>query len=290
MLIKVINSNYENELFESSIVTFEGNSSPKFGWAIIMVGGTSSGKTTSISGRFSQTSGKQIQSPKILLRGKLLSIDALKEIYIYLQKLKNNKNIENDDELHNLVVDKGWIKKLRINFFKEQDKRKLPNVIFDMTSKDEKTLIITAKKLKKLGYKIALIWTVTNINIAYERNQNRKERVTPKEILFNNHLSIKKYIYDFIKTKASKYYNEIWILINSGSSGIKLTPDEQELINQMSCIQLRKSDNQFDISDKTVNFINSILSGNINNDSLNYLKDLKKKDIDKKRKQTRITK
>ena len=81
MKILVLRENQE-DLQESKVVTFEGDSSPKFGWAVVMAGGAGSGKGYVISNR-------------ILLPNKTIDVDELKKQYLKL-KIKNPERYKDD--------------------------------------------------------------------------------------------------------------------------------------------------------------------------------------------------
>ena len=313
MKILVLRENQE-DLQESKVVTFEGDSSPKFGWAVVMAGGAGSGKGYVISNR-------------ILLPNKTIDVDELKKQYLKLKiknperykddginfdkvtpeilsKIKNKKRLTKDETkeviktilknpryvsiLHGIVRNKDWKDKIVDSFLRNADIDKLPNIIFDMTGDAESKLIKTASKAKEYGYKTALVWTVTNFEVAKSRNAKRDRSVSDK-ILTNTHKGAKNAILGFLeKPEATKYYDEIWLVINSPASATKdLTPKESEILNKMPCIQLEKQGNKFDFSSKTKAFLNKFLSQNEDNSVLNYLLGLIDKSREKRRRQHR---
>lgn len=313
MKILVLRENQE-DLQESKVVTFEGDSSPKFGWAVVMAGGAGSGKGYVISNR-------------ILLPNKTIDVDELKKQYLKLKiknperykddginfdkvtpeilsKIKNKKRLTKDETkeviktilknpryvsiLHGIVRNKDWKDKIVDSFLRNADIDKLPNIIFDMTGDAESKLIKTASKAKEYGYKTALVWTVTNFEVAKSRNAKRDRSVSDK-ILTNTHKGAKNAILGFLeKPEATKYYDEIWLVINSPASATKdLTPKESEILNKMPCIQLEKQGNKFDFSSKTKSFLNKFLSQNEDNSVLNYLLGLIDKSREKRRRQHR---
>ena len=313
MKILVLKENQE-DLQESKIVTFEGNSAPKFGWAVVMAGGAGSGKGYVINNR-------------ILLPNKTIDVDELKKQYLKLKiknpetykddgitfdevnpkiliKIQNGQKLKSDeiDEviktvlknpkyvsvLHGIVRRKDWKDKIVNHFFNNVNPDKLPNVIFDMTGDSESKLIKTASKAKQYGYKTALVWTVTNFEVAKDRNAKRERSVSDK-ILTNTHQGAKNAILGFLdKPEATKYYDEVWIVINSPASATKnLTAEESEILSKMPCIQLEKQGNKFDFSAKTKAFLNKFLSQNEDNSVLNYLLGLIDKSREKRRRQHR---
>ena len=312
MKILVLRENQE-DLQESKVVTFEGDSSPKFGWAVIMAGGAGSGKGYVISKR-------------ILLPNKVIDVDELKKQYLKL-KIKNPEKYENDgitfnevkpdilekikkhdrltgreteevigtilknpkyvSRLHGIVKNKDWKDRIVDSFLRNADPDKLPNIIFDMTGDAESKLIKTASRVKDYGYKTALVWTITNFKVAESRNAKRERRVNDK-ILSDTHKGAREAILGFLeKSQATKYYDEVWLVINSQASIAKnLTKEESEILDRMPCIKLEKQGNKFDFSAKTRAFINKFLSeDNDDNSVLNYLSGLIDKSREKRRRQ-----
>ena len=316
--MKVIVMNESEEfLTESKVVTFEGNPSPKFGWAVVMAGGAGSGKGHVINHR-------------ILLPNKTIDVDEMKKQYLKLKisnpekykgdnislkgvdektldKIENHKKLtrdeieeainailsdsENVSELHKIVKSKKWKDKIVDSFLRNADTDKLPNIVFDMTGDEERKLINTANQVKRLGYKTALVWVITNFKVAETRNAQRQRKVSD-DILTSTHSGAREAILGFLeKSSATKCYDEIWLVINSPASVSKdLTPEETKLLQKMPCIQLEKRGDKFDFSKETKMFINKFLDlGNEDNTILHYLAGLIDKSRLKRRRQHRRT-
>ena len=313
--MKILVLKSDSELMESKVVTFEGKPAPEFGWAVVMAGGAGSGKGHVISNR-------------ILLPNKTIDVDELKKRYLKL-KIKNPERYENDgirfngvapkilskikkherlsteetDEviktilknpkyvsiLHGIVRRKDWKDKIVNSFFNNADPEKLPNVIFDMTGDAESKLINTASKAKEFGYKTALVWVITNFEVAKSRNAKRDRSVSDK-ILTNTHEGAKKSIINFLdKPEATEYYDEIWLVINSPATDkTDLTKEEKDILDKMPCIQLEKIGSKFDFSKETKSFLLKFLSkDNEDNQVLDYLLNLVDKAKEKRRRQHR---
>lgn len=195
-------------------------------------------------------------------------------------------------QLHKIVKTKNWKEKNLKAFFHDTESKsesnKLTNVIFDMTGDEEKKIINTAKDTKEKGYNNALVWVVTNKDIAELRN-NQRIRTVKKDVFDKTHEGVKNTLFNFITSKiAGAYFDEIWLVINSASSLEKTTEKERELLDTMSCIQLIKKEDSYDFSKKTMDFIVSLMSqGKKDNSALQYLDDLKTKSKSKQRRQKR---
>lgn len=315
IVMKILVLKKDQELQESKVVTFEGEPAPKFGWAVVMAGGAGSGKGYVINNR-------------ILLPNKTIDVDELKKQYLKL-KIKNPERYEDDgisfdkvapeilskinnkkrlttkeiseviktvlknpkyvSILHGIVRSKNWKDKIVNSFLSNTDLDKLPNIVFDMTGDAESKLIRTASKVKKYGYKTALVWVITNFEVAKSRNAKRDRSVSDK-ILTNTHQGAKNAILGFLeKPEATKYYDEIWLIINSPATDkTNLTKEEKDILNKMPCIQLEKEGAKFDFSQKTKSFLLQFLSKeNEDNQVLNYLSNLINKNREKGRRQHR---
>lgn len=316
MRILVLKEFYDNKLLESKSISFNGELSPQFGWAVIMAGGAGSGKGFVID--------KYIHLPSTIS-----DVDELKKKYIKLkikkidddeykydgitfdevdskikqkiykkQKLTSKEINEVIDTilgnkryvsvLHGLVKKKGWKDEEIDNILNNANPKRLPNIIFDMTGDEEKKLINTANKVRKYGYKTALVWVVTNISVAEFRNANRKRKVSDK-ILQNTHEGAKRTIINFLENNAANYFDEAWVVINSAATNSKpLTKEENKILKEMPSIQLIKNGTKFDFSNNTKKFLLQFLEkDNEDNSSINYLSILKEKSKEKQRRQLR---
>lgn len=315
--MKVILMNEQNDLLESKVITFKGETSPEFGWAVVLAGGAGSGKG-------------YVLKHRVLLPSKTIDVDELKKQYLKLKianpekykddgisfedvdeeikdKIKNHEKLtkkeikkvittilNNHDyvsKLHAIVKKKRWKDMVIDSFLKESNKDRLPNVIFDMTGDEEQKLIDTAKMVKNYGYKTALVWVVTNFKVAKQRNATRDRKVSD-DILASTHRGARSAVSSFLeKSIATKCYDEIWLVINSeASTEMELTPEETQVLQKMPCIQLEKKGNKFDFSNKTKAFLNKFLDiGNTDNSVINYLAGLANKSREKRRRQHRKT-
>ena len=80
------------------------------------------------------------------------------------------------------------------------DKKILPNIIFDVTGANRSRLVELVQDLKKIGYKsnnMHLTWILTNYKIAYINNKTR-DRIVPADILLATHLGAAETMYDLV--------------------------------------------------------------------------------------------
>lgn len=183
-----------NQFVNEKLITFGKSAYPKFGHVVIISGGAGSGKGFQKSSLFG-------------IEGKVLDVDALKELAIksekFAKKVKDEtghdlktfdlKNPENVSKIHEILSDvfnliKKNEKALFASILTAAPDRK-PNLIFDVTLKDRKKLESITRNVKELGYdpkNIHIVWVVNKIDVAIEQNKARS-RVVPEEILLDTH-------------------------------------------------------------------------------------------------------
>jgi predicted kinase len=235
---------------EATMVTFDGNMFPKFGYAVIMAGGSGSGKSF-------------VKKNKVAIDAKTIDVDELKNLYIKAQKAKGSSkewdlsNPNDVSSLHQIVKDKGFKDKEEAAFFNAAVEGRLPNVIYDITGDDPKKLSGLGKKLKDLGYKVSLVWVVTSRQVAMLQNLSRS-RVVSQKIFHQTHNEVAKSVFPFLKSGA-KDYDEAWVVINSKGSAKTLSAQERKELNDIGTIKLAKSGSGFEIPKEIEMMIFNIL-------------------------------
>lgn len=136
--------------------------------------------------------------------------------------------------MHDFVSTNGYDKKVIANFFmsagdiwpdgtpkKERNEHK-PNVVFDVTLKDEKKMLDLCSTLQQYGWKpedIHLVWILNDFEVASIQNQSR-ERKVPKAIFDKTHIGASNTMKEIVTNfkKFEKCMNgEIWIIPNQRS-------------------------------------------------------------------------
>ena len=230
-LLNTIKSLLQNKhskigLIEDASIKFGGMAYPKSGWAIFTCGGPGSGKSYTIRNQF-------------LIDAKILDSDILKELYVkllekivnspttdletrkrllepYGGKLPDMRNSKHVDELHKYVtLEKRLFIKALKSFLKSSGKR-LQNFIIDTTGNNINGLILNAHMFKDLGYKVALVWIITNIDLARLRNKTR-DRVVTEEYLEQVHNKILNTIPKIIREGSLDVLDELWIVFNKNT-------------------------------------------------------------------------
>lgn len=242
---KDINEEYDymcesDEIDEASVVTFDGQTFPDSGVAVVLVGSPGSGKG-------------YIRSHKILGSFKVFDVDRLKELYMLAQEKGSFKDTRKYDlknpadvsALHQKVKDLGLKDKQEEAFYNNLNQDRLPNVLYDITGDEQSKLKKLGEKLSSIGYKVSLVWVVTNRQVAMLQNLSR-DRVVSQQIFHKIHNEVIKNVFPFLKNGASDYH-EAWLVFNSKDSAKALSKKERDELNKIGTVRLEKSGNGFNI-------------------------------------------
>lgn len=244
-------------LNEASAITFGNRIFPESGWCVILVGGSGSGKG-------------YIQTNALLIDAKVFDVDSLKTLYVNAAKIGkitdekdgnyDFKNPEDVSTLHKIVKDKQYYNNQLGSFFMNvKESGTLPNIIFDITGKESKDIKRIYDEVHDLGYKISLVWVITNRDIANKQNKSR-ERIVSDELFHKIHNEVKISVNKFIKTEAGKYIDECWLIFNSTKKDRKeQTPFETKSLHDDRAFKLKKDGNKFTITPELQIRLNDIL-------------------------------
>ena len=252
----ILNEEAEDEfepIDEASLVTFGGDPRPKFGWGIVMAGGSGSGKG-------------YVQGHNMDIECKVIDVDELKKLYVAAtQHGKFNdtreydfKNPQDVADLHQIVKQHGFKDKREAAFFANLDPKRLPNVLYDITGDDAKKVDGIGRKLKEAGYKTCLVWVVTNREVAFIQNLMRS-RVVPDAIFHDTHNrvpdQIKKLLQGYegldydekeIIKVSGRWFDEAWIVLgqaNPEQMGMKLDREQARMLRKKAVFKLTKLPN-----------------------------------------------
>lgn len=174
----------ERRLLQEKQILF--NNGANYNQAVFLAGGAGSGKGFA--------SKNFMQAEKF----RRFDVDRWKEDFLDLADSTDRypelqgldlQNPENVSKLHFFVKDKGIHNKFVNNVLKNNDRGRLPNVIFDVTLKEVEKLDRFLPLLQESGYpaeNIHLVWVLADYEIAVKRNQDR-DRVVPADILLQTH-------------------------------------------------------------------------------------------------------
>lgn len=172
-----------NELNEKLIIL---NNGKKYGQIVFLAGGAGSGKGFALT--------NFMQSDLFKVR----DVDEWKLAFLKIADAKNKypeikgldlKTPADVGKLH-AFLDKKGIKSRTMNLLLGGMKKEtLPNIVFDITAKDVKSIQKLMPDLLRAGYNPAnvhMVWVLTDYQVAIKNNAGR-ERVVPSDIMLQTH-------------------------------------------------------------------------------------------------------
>jgi predicted kinase len=214
------------QTLDEALITF-GNGRPKFNQIIVLAGGAGSGKGTVID-------------KLIGIQGKHLDVDAMKKFITDVEKYDipgirkkvldktgvdvTKLHLKNPDDvsiLHGALAQTGLDKMTQKTFLGSvatSSKDRLPNIIFDVTMKDEKKLQNISTKVQGLGYNrenIHIVWVVAPLELARAANKARP-RVVHDDIVVEIHEMVAEFMGYLVGGNHFRSYmdGDVWIVFN----------------------------------------------------------------------------
>ena len=247
---------------ESNMVHFGKQIEPKYGWFVILIGGTGSGKGAIQNFIDKKTNHNYIH---LAINAKTLDVDKFKKFLLKQEAIKKGlEGSEIDDyikqelsnkqrvsQLHQEVKDMRLKEIQRSNLFNNnnlKNKDTLPNIIIDITGKDIADIADLVYTSNPIGYKIKIIWCLTDLETAMFRNNSRGRNIDDNIVKLTH-----KGTYN---TAIKLMYNEgnfnnlidsFDVVLNSGSSEHGNQTDTELHDSVFSMI---RKDNDFEIPKK----------------------------------------
>ena len=247
MKIKYIGENdiFESLLNEDKQVKFDGEVNPKYGWCVIYAGGPASGKSSSAAYNVPIT-GKKIDVDEFKSLEKKLKVitgDNKVENIVepgFVKKFANGKyynailasqEINGDESKMNMkdpdyvsvahrildpLTDK--IKHSMKNIGAHNSPERLPNIIFDQTSKNANKVLRMVSEVKQYGYKVAIIWVLTDMEQNYNAFINRGKhgrKMDPKLFLEIHPQVVNAMLSVFDSPEILSQLDEFWVIHNT---------------------------------------------------------------------------
>ena len=212
----------ENVLFEDKMVRFGNELAPKYGWCVIFIGGPGSGKGTATNLAVNIQGKKfdpdDLKQDKVV---KLLGIDK------QLKTPENERTLDNPEyvaELHDLTEPiKNKVMQNQLDIGKNYPTELLPNIIFDVVGSTGKfNEIIPA--VKELGYKVAIVWTLTSVEKAWLQNLTRSRHVR-QSVLYGGHLKVIEAVEKLFSSSLLNDVDDFWVIDNLNAVELKKLPN-----------------------------------------------------------------
>jgi dephospho-CoA kinase len=204
----------------------------KYGQIVFLAGGGGSGKGFAAS--------NFMESDKFKVR----DVDEWKRLFLKAEQeagkhpeLKdlNLRNPKDVFKLHKFVDDLDIKNKTLTNLLRDTKPDRLPNIMFDITAKNVKSIEKVIPLLLAVGYNVRdinLVWVLTNYRVAVERNAGRS-RVVPEDILLQTHEGAARTVYDIV-TKGTLGRNlldgGIYVILNNKENTVFWTDSEGKAI------------------------------------------------------------
>lgn len=189
------------------------NNGQKYGQVVFLAGGGSSGKGHVVKNYMEGNKFKIIDVDE--WKREFLDLNAKKHLYPELDDL-NLRNPSDVFKLHHFVKEKGIRYKVLDLIFRERDVNRLPNLIFDITMKDDDEVNYYLPQLIDMGYEsknIHVVWVLADFNLALERNRDR-ERVVPDDIILKTHSDVPVTMIELLRGKFREIDGSIIVVLN----------------------------------------------------------------------------
>lgn len=210
-------------LTEDKTVNPGGTPYPNYGWCVIVCGGPGMGKSSVVKNL-------------INIDAKHLDIDEVQALWLKTTSIDDgilttadgreySMGAENISEPYDLSnpkftsfvhqVTKPLAKNRQKAFIKaagNQDKDKLPNVIFDITGDEIDKFMNIFDTVKPLGYKIAIVLVAGEISQAIEQN-NLRSRHIDHDLLLNKHRNVLNTILNFFESSLVDEVDEFYVVV-----------------------------------------------------------------------------
>lgn len=258
-----------------------GEAFPRNGWAVILAGGSASGKST------------LIKNGQMLFEGEALSTDTAGEEIIEVHNNAAKFAQEDPDRLReaerlielgcanrygtvclqNIHLDlacKTWglgkmstvlsngaharkemIFRQHITAAAQHDHA---NLLLDMTGK-EKEVEMYKEILVKNGYKVALVWVIANRTQAILWNLLRPRRMNI-DAVHSGHDGPNKYLLDYLQDSRAQGIEDTWLVFNTTETPARPMTTEEGLTR---FVHLTRQDNHFVIEQKVADRVRSVI-------------------------------
>lgn len=212
-----------NILTEDKSVSFGGVEYPKFGWCVIVCGGSGSGKSSVVKNL-------------VHIQAKTLDVDEVKKVFLKQSEVDGDKIVTKNGKeyyldgipepydmsnprytefIHKVTKPLARSKKdTFLNSLSGVDKNRLPNVLFDITGKNSNDFSDIISTMKPLGYKIAVVWVLAELETALQRNAKR-DRVVPEKLVTDIYFGVLRTLTDMFSDKSfMSNIDEVYVVLN----------------------------------------------------------------------------
>lgn len=232
----------------------------KYGQIIFMAGAGGSGKGFAIKNMLDSSSYK------------VIDVDHWKTLYLKLNDMTNRypelkninlKNPADTEKIHFFVKDKKIKEKTYdLLFGSARNKETLPNVIFDMVGKSTKDFTDIIPYLVGAGYQpenIHLVWVFAPYKDAARDNQKRS-RTVPENILKDAHANVPKVITGFIQNGLPRGMDGDFFVINASRQHTKFY--ESKVLQDFQYVRIKRAGKKIDPQSKVLETLRGWIEAN----------------------------
>lgn len=218
----------EQVLVEKQLLIQNG---AKYGQVVFLAGGGGSGKGFALE--------NFMEKEKFIVR----DVDELKKAFLKIAEIKDKhseiqgldlRNPKHVFKLHMFVKEKGIKEKTLELLLKNAKKGIMPNIVFDITSKEIGDISEVIPDLIKVGYlpkDIHIVWVLTKYSIAIQQNATR-DRIVPDDIMLKTHAGAANTMWRLIdKGKLPKNVDGgFYVILNNRENTVFYTDRKGEVI------------------------------------------------------------
>ena len=234
---------FEAILNEDKQVKFDGEVNPKYGWCVIYAGGPASGKSSSaeynvpiVGKKIDVDEFKQLEKKLKVVTNDNTTKDIIKPGFvkqyedgrfydIILKKLGGDEskmsmsNPEYVSTAHDVLDDyTEKIKNTMMHMGQYSSSERLPNIIFDQTSKNADKVLNMVNEVKRYGYKVAIVWVLTDMEKnynAFEERGKHGRKMSPKLFVDIHPQVTRAMLSIFENPEMLSMLDEFWVIHNT---------------------------------------------------------------------------
>lgn len=234
----------EDVLIEDKQIKLGGEVNPKYGWCVIYAGGSASGKSTAtnfnlpfVGKKLDVDEFKSLENKMTVKHTDSSTSSVIQPGFIkkfeggkYYDMILNHPAIHGDESKMSLndadypsvaheVLD-PFMDKLKSRFKnigQHNSPDRLPNIIFDQTTKDINKLRKQVFEVKQYGYKVAIVYVLTDMheNLKQFYRRGKEGRKLNKELFFNIHPKVIDTILNvFNDSELLHTLDDFWVIVN----------------------------------------------------------------------------
>lgn len=263
-------------LKEDKVVKFGGQVDPKYGWCVIVVGGPGSGKSTAFH-------------DKIMIQSRKFDADDLKKFRYNPNDFKTFKYHDSDFHGEYFVIGSGQkfypadygikppydlsnpevvstlheitrpmrlkLKAQMLSNNKAGDDR-LPNISFDITGADVEDITSVVDTAKDIGYRVGIVWVVTELAVAYDRRVNKASRKMKPDIVVKKHSGVHHSLVTLVTNRIVEQVDDFWVLLDKVSVE-NLDSGNYDDIKVSNVFRVNSSEELSDFDDNVISELSS---------------------------------